>query len=42
MFVWGSAQRGTPVQINVIGTAMFVLAVTAVAIGQFVGRRRTR
>ena len=27
MFVWGSAQRGTPVQINVIGTAMFVIAV---------------
>ena len=27
MFVWGSAQRGTPVQINVIGTAMFLVAV---------------
>ncbi|CAN5417423.1 ABC transporter permease [soil metagenome] len=42
MYVWGSAQRGTPVQINVIGTAMFLLAVTAVAIGQLVGRRRAR
>ncbi|GAA2226354.1 ABC transporter permease [Streptomyces amakusaensis] len=41
MFVWGSAQRGTPVQINVIGTAMFVLAVLTVVLGQFVaGRRR--
>ena len=42
MYVWGSAQRGTPVQINVIGTAMFLLAVLAVAIGQFAGRRRAR
>lgn len=41
MFVWGSAQRGTPVQINVIGTAMFVLAVAVVLVGQLVaGRRR--
>jgi spermidine/putrescine transport system permease protein len=42
MYVWGAAQRGTPVQINVIGTAMFLLAVLAVAIGQFAGRRRAR
>ena len=42
MYVWGAAARGTPVQINVIGTAMFVLAVVAVAIGQLAGRRRTR
>jgi spermidine/putrescine transport system permease protein len=42
MYVWGAAARGTPVQINVIGTAMFVLAVLAVAIGQFAGRRRAR
>ena len=34
MFVWGSAQRGTPVQINVIGTAMFVVAVLCVVAGQ--------
>ncbi|MFF1463424.1 ABC transporter permease [Streptomyces sp. NPDC058330] len=41
MFVWGSAQRGTPVQINVIGTAMFVIAVAVVLVGQLVaGRRR--
>jgi spermidine/putrescine transport system permease protein len=40
MFVWGSAQRGTPVQINVIGTAMFLLAVLAVAAGQIAARRR--
>jgi spermidine/putrescine transport system permease protein len=42
MYVWGAAQRGTPVQINVVGTAMFLLAVLAVAIGQFAGRRRAR
>lgn len=39
MFVWGSAQRGTPVQINVIGTAMFVLAVTVVLAGTAVAHR---
>jgi spermidine/putrescine transport system permease protein len=42
MYVWGAAARGTPVQINVIGTAMFVLAVLAVALGQLAGRRRAR
>lgn len=40
MFVWGSAQRGTPVQVNVIGTAMFLLAVLLVLAGQLVGGRR--
>jgi spermidine/putrescine transport system permease protein len=42
MFVWGSAQRGTPVQINVIGTAMFALAVVGVLAGRLVGSRRRR
>ncbi|MEV5510912.1 ABC transporter permease [Streptomyces orinoci] len=40
MFVWGAAQRGTPVQINVIGTAMFAVAVLCVLAGQLVGRRQ--
>jgi spermidine/putrescine transport system permease protein len=40
MYVWGAAQRGTPVQINVIGTLMFVLALVAVVSGQLLGRRR--
>lgn len=40
MFVWGSAQRGTPVQVNVIGTAMFAVAVLLVVAGQFAGGRR--
>ncbi|WP_432094358.1 ABC transporter permease [Streptomyces sp. bgisy100] len=42
MFVWGSAQRGTPVQINVIGTAMFAVAVLCVLAGQLLGNRRKR
>ncbi|RST15629.1 ABC transporter permease [Streptomyces sp. WAC05374] len=42
MFVWGSAQRGTPVQINVIGTAMFVIAVLVVVAGQAAAGRRKR
>ncbi|MGW0545660.1 ABC transporter permease [Streptomyces altiplanensis] len=42
MFVWGSAQRGTPVQINVIGTAMFALAVLMVLGGQLVASRRKK
>jgi spermidine/putrescine transport system permease protein len=40
MFVWGSAQRGTPVQINVIGTAMFVVAVLLVLGSTVIGNRR--
>ncbi|MEU2119250.1 ABC transporter permease [Streptomyces sp. NPDC016459] len=42
MFVWGSAQRGTPVQINVIGSAMFVLAVLVVVAGQIITNRRKK
>ncbi|WAU84580.1 ABC transporter permease [Streptomyces sp. Qhu-G9] len=42
MFVWGSAQRGTPVQINVIGTAMFIVAVLFVLAGMVIGNRRNR
>ncbi len=38
----GSAQRGTPVQINVIGTAMFVIAVLFVLAAMAVGNRRNR
>ena len=42
MYVWGAAARGTPVQINVIGTVMFALALAAVTIGQLSTRRRAR
>jgi spermidine/putrescine transport system permease protein len=40
MFVWGAAQRGVPPQVNVIGTAMFVLALLAVGAGELVKRAR--
>jgi spermidine/putrescine transport system permease protein len=40
-FVWVSSLRGIPAQANVIGSAMFFLALIAVLVGQFVaGRRR--
>jgi spermidine/putrescine transport system permease protein len=40
MFVWGAAQRGIPPQINVVGTIMFLLAMTVVLVGEVSGRRR--
>jgi spermidine/putrescine transport system permease protein len=40
MFVWGSSQRGTPVQVNVIGTAMFLAAVLLTVGGQWIANRR--
>jgi spermidine/putrescine transport system permease protein len=42
MYIWGAATRGTPVQINVIGTVMFLVALIAVGGGQLVGSRRRR
>ncbi len=41
MFVWGSAQRGIPPQVNVVGSMMFVLALLLVALGGSLQRRRT-
>jgi spermidine/putrescine transport system permease protein len=41
MFVWGSAQRDIPPQINVVGTAMFLLALILVVGGELTRRRRT-
>ncbi|MCF2530558.1 ABC transporter permease [Yinghuangia soli] len=40
MFVWGAAQRGTPPQINVIGSAMFFIAIAVVIVGQVRTNRR--
>jgi spermidine/putrescine transport system permease protein len=40
MFVWGSAQRGIPPQVNVIGTVMFLLALLLVLGGGAFQRRR--
>jgi spermidine/putrescine transport system permease protein len=42
MYIWGAATRGTPVQINVIGTGMFLVALIAVGGGQLVSSRRRR
>jgi spermidine/putrescine transport system permease protein len=42
MYIWGAATRGTPVQINVIGTVMFVVALAAVGGAQLVSSRRRR
>ncbi len=39
-FVYASAARGIPAQANVIGSAMFFLALTIVITGQIVGRKR--
>jgi spermidine/putrescine transport system permease protein len=39
-FVWVSSLRGIPAQANVIGSAMFFIALFAVLIGQSVTRRR--
>ncbi len=40
MYVWGAAQRGIPPQVNVIGTAMFLIAVLIVVAGEIINRRR--
>ena len=42
MYVWGAAQRGTPVEIFVVGTVMFLIALTVVVIGQILSTRRER
>jgi spermidine/putrescine transport system permease protein len=39
MFVWGAAQRGVPMEVNVIGTAMFLIAI-AIVLGNELFRRR--
>ncbi|MFP5218861.1 MAG: ABC transporter permease [Actinomycetes bacterium] len=41
MYVWGAAQRGVPPEVNVIGTAMFVVALVVVG-GAELARRRGR
>jgi spermidine/putrescine transport system permease protein len=42
MYVWGAAQRGAPVQVNVIGTMMFLIALFIVVMGQVLQSRRAR
>ena len=42
IFIWGSARVGVPVQVNVIGTAFFLIAVGFVALTTFLGSRANR
>ncbi|WP_167003532.1 ABC transporter permease [Mumia sp. ZJ430] len=42
MYVWGVAQRGIPMQVNVIGTAMFVIAVVIVLANELSRRRQAK
>ncbi|MEU8070532.1 MULTISPECIES: ABC transporter permease [unclassified Micromonospora] len=42
MYVWGASQRGIPPQVNVIGTAMFVIALLLVGVTSLRGRRARR
>ncbi|NLU79426.1 ABC transporter permease [Micromonospora sp. HNM0581] len=42
MYVWGAAQRGIPPQVNVIGTAMFAVALLLVLATSLRGRRARR
>jgi spermidine/putrescine transport system permease protein len=40
MYIWGAARIGVPVQVNVIGTLIFVVAVGLVAVSTFFQRSR--
>ena len=42
MYVWGAAQRGIPMQINVVGTIMFIFALSLVVGGSLLRRMRER
>jgi spermidine/putrescine transport system permease protein len=42
MWVYGAAQRGTPPQVNVVGSLMFFVSLAIVLVGQVVIRRRAK
>ena len=42
LYVWGVAQRGVPMQVNVVGTVMFAIAIVIVVGGELNNRRRAR
>jgi spermidine/putrescine transport system permease protein len=42
LFVWGAARVGAPPQVNVIGTAIFVIALAAMAANILIQTRRDR
>jgi spermidine/putrescine transport system permease protein len=40
MYVWGAAQRGVPMQVNVVGTVMLLISMIIVVGGEVASRRR--
>ena len=42
LFVWGAARIGVPAQVNVIGTAIFVIATSAMLVNVLVQMRRAK
>ena len=42
LYVWGAARIGAPPQVNVIGTAIFVIALTAMLVNVLVQMRRSK
>jgi spermidine/putrescine transport system permease protein len=42
LFVWGAARVGAPPQVNVIGTAIFAIAVAGMLVNVLIQMRRTR
>ena len=42
LFVWGAARIGAPPQVNVIGSAIFIIAVGAMLLNVFVQTRRSK
>jgi spermidine/putrescine transport system permease protein len=42
LFVWGSARVGAPPQVNVLGTAIFVLALAAAVLNVLLQNRRAK
>ena len=42
LFVWGAARIGAPPQVNVIGSAIFIIALTAMLLNVAVQTRRTK
>ena len=42
MFVWGVSQRGIPPQVNVVGAAVFLVALFFVIVGQLASARKAK
>jgi spermidine/putrescine transport system permease protein len=42
IYIWGSAQRGIPVQVNALATLVFVIALVTVISAQVIGARKRR